>query len=287
MEKEYTFSYTSGAKQRKVLENRVKDIFKIHAPSLWYEILDVDLEFRIVSMILTENRRLRYYVRYGISVVYKYEQSVNTSICGNLVDIKMYKFYKDGKTRELKQYVTFLRSLLLIFLPSHLKLHEVEYQVKFINSYPPFEDEAYETIRQETVFDENWDYVPRAPRFGYFVLLINGTEYVCRITSASGHFEYYKRAKDEQLMAITSWVHLTKHIIAMTKKEFMEKSLKWEYLELLLGRVTRRPFDDINANKLETGTYMIGHCGDVFLCQEEEEERGDKFDDRTILNGVT
>ena len=225
-------------------------------------IIDHDLINRLTSFEMTNFRYGRFYHRYGIFVIYKYNKSILNHDY-SLLDVKIYRFFNADKIYQIYDYEVYFRSLLLFYLPNLLKIINKNYRVVFLNSFPPFVEEDHSIIRQDKNVEDNIEYLPLLPKPGYLVIEIENEQYICKMHKYSNLFSGHSGQKNEEGIYITSWVSPCSILLAMKKQHFLEKFNTWLPLDLLLtGKTTKR--ESILFNRKDKNLNSYSYCEDIF-----------------------
>lgn len=223
--------------------------------------LDVNIEFRIVSFRMNKQRLGRMYMRYGIILLYKYNEDYT-----NLLDMRCYRFFDKGMLLRVVGYENHFRSLLLYALPDIFGIHKIPYKVKLVNAFPPFEDEAFETVKQEVVFENGFTERVNMPNFGFFILEIEGIELVCRIWYKSLIRATNFISSDTCNMPVLLKLHPNIRIHCMLKEDFLEKRFKWIHIEKFLGVFTR------DCTPYDAGMYTLLDFNHIGKCEDIKDE---------------
>lgn len=230
-------------------------------------ILDIDTALRVTSFCIEHERIVRYYHAYGVFVMYKYNMSpIEHDDKYSLLDMKVYRVDANMKLKHACGFETYLRSLLNVTIPSFFKRYEItDYRILYINTFPPFIDEAYHTVGMNTNIIHDLDYTISYSHIGFFVLEVSKKQYVCKAQS-NRKGAYAAMNRFDVCNMITTYVNShNSRILGINKDDFMNKSFAWVPLEECIG-VSRRKavlnnlsMHDISRGKLNE----IGQCGDL------------------------
>ena len=166
---------------RQVFVNEFNKIIK--ASGLTYDhIIDIDIGSRTLSCQFNERNKGRYYFRYSLLVEYLYDGQNSES----LTSIRSLKV--DPSTFGLVPYVdpvVYFHKLLTLDIPWLFRSFKSVffYKVVYINSYYPFDEEAHETIYQDTELGDSYTVPPpRLHHYGFAVVDVTNchTELVVR-----------------------------------------------------------------------------------------------------------
>lgn len=233
------YQYQSALEERDHLLGRFNEFVKdIGLRSI--KPLDVNVEFRIVSFEMNKNRLGRMYLRYGVFMLYKYNDDFT-----NLLDYRCYRLIDKGQLLRCQGYENYFRTLLLCVFPEIFRKYNKAYKVKLINSHPPYEDESFETLNQEVVFDVGFVEGPLTPIYGLFVLEIDGVELVGKVSKRSMLQFTSLKSYDFCNMPSLQRVHPNVVLQVVVKNDFLSGKIKWLGLEQYLHVLHResRPYD--------------------------------------------
>lgn len=254
------FNYKNGNEEEEILNQMFK--IKIRKYDLAVEnIIDNNGIYRLSSFSMSGNRYGRYYHRYGIFIIYKYDKDIRDTSY-SLLDFKCYRFFEKEKLYQCYAYELYFRSVLLFFLPEFFMSIKMKYQVKFINSFPPFDEEDHQIINQDSGLEDDEDNIPLLPVEGYMVIRVAGTDFICKVDKRSKYFSGGSTRKNSEGMHMTSWVSPCSRLLAIPKIDFMNKCDEFFPLEFLLTeKVTKRR--SIIFNQKEKNLNPFSRCEDI------------------------
>lgn len=258
------FKYASGNDLIQTLESDFKRYMN-ECGIRTTKIIDTDPHFRIVSFSMNKQRLGRMYMRYGVILTYKYNDDFT-----NLLDFKVHRLVDKGRLLQVRGYENYFRSLLLIVIPEVFERYKSTYKVKLLNSFPPYEDEAYETIKQEVVFDKGFSEQVLVPDIGMLVLEISGKQYITKVWSRSPMRYLSTTREDFCKMPTFTKVQPCDRLQCMSMDDYRQKRYKWYSLENVLGVLRRecKPYDPKVYVKGDLNHYS--KCEDIL--DEDEYE---------------
>ena len=237
------------------------------------EPLDVSVEHRVVSFKMNKQRLGRMYMRYGIVLLYKYNEDFT-----ELLDFRCYRFMDKNRLMRVVDYESYFRSLLLLVIPDTFIKYSRTCKIKLINSFPPFEDEAIETIRQETFFTVGFHQEVHTPQVGMFVLEVDGVELVCKLANDKLSTRCCMYRPDFCRMPVLGKVHPHAKMQCMRKDKYLSRQYEWCSMELYLNVSRRkgRAYDPTLFNAYDMNS--MGKCEPI-----EDEEIWENVDGEMTL----
>lgn len=170
----------TGEESRRLFKREYENVMK-DSGLKFEEIMDYNVGMRVLSVRIDSKKLGRYYFRYGVYVNYTYTDESRSVLC----DLEFFKTTEDGILFDYSSYGSDYIDVMHIYLP---KLFEMScfkglpsYKLLYINSYPPFNDEAIEIINQDTLVDDDYMLIPILSIRAYIVIEFLGTRWILRV----------------------------------------------------------------------------------------------------------
>lgn len=218
-------------KQKELFKKELNEVFQRSSMS-YVEVIDIGIGHRIASLRVDKKNKGRYYFRYGILIVYYYDNENET--IASVVDIRCFKTNSNGVLEETPSFVKYWHSCLTKSIPHYFNKYSPDsrYRVILMYSRAPFIDEEHDIVRQDYSLVDSYTAIPIFPRPAPMLLEIDGVEVL--IKQATYKTVVKRGVDDLTKMPITQESSYKLGFLAILKENYFKEKGKFRNLHQLL-----------------------------------------------------